>query len=158
MKNTGIIRRPDDLGRIIIPKEIRNTLHIKENDPLEIYTHENMVCFKKMSPFFNNQKIIDTAMKMAKREDLTIAIYDTDKQLTNDVFFPSTVSDSWRVTSLFNFHKNFVDSTGGYILFPVVANGELCGLVAVHKQDLFDDEFNYAEMIADYLSVTLEEN
>ena len=39
MKATGIVRRIDDLGRIVIPKEIRRILHIREGDPLEIYTH-----------------------------------------------------------------------------------------------------------------------
>ena len=38
MKATGIVRRIDDLGRIVIPKEIRRTMHISEGDPLEIYT------------------------------------------------------------------------------------------------------------------------
>ena len=38
MKATGIVRRIDDLGRIVIPKEIRRTLHIRESDPLEIFT------------------------------------------------------------------------------------------------------------------------
>ena len=38
MKATGVVRRIDDLGRIVIPKEIRRVLHIKEGDPLEIYT------------------------------------------------------------------------------------------------------------------------
>lgn len=40
MKATGIVRRIDDLGRMIIPKEIRRTLHIREGDPLEIYTDD----------------------------------------------------------------------------------------------------------------------
>lgn len=47
MKATGIVRRIDDLGRVIIPKEIRRTMNITEGDPLEIYTHEDAVCFKK---------------------------------------------------------------------------------------------------------------
>lgn len=48
MKATGIVRRIDDLGRIIIPKEIRRTLNIKEGDPLEIYTGEDgAVIFRK---------------------------------------------------------------------------------------------------------------
>ena len=51
MKATGIVRRIDDLGRIVIPKEIRRTLRIKEGDPLEIYTdREGEVIFKKYSP------------------------------------------------------------------------------------------------------------
>ena len=51
MKATGIVRRIDDLGRIVIPKEIRRTMRIREGDPLEIYTdREGEVIFKKYSP------------------------------------------------------------------------------------------------------------
>lgn len=51
MKATGIVRRIDDLGRVVIPKEIRRTLRIREGDPLEIYTDpEGEVIFKKYSP------------------------------------------------------------------------------------------------------------
>ena len=52
MKATGIVRRIDDLGRVVIPKEIRRTLRIREGDPLEIFTgKEGEVVFKKYSPF-----------------------------------------------------------------------------------------------------------
>ncbi|HIQ96000.1 MAG TPA: stage V sporulation protein T [Candidatus Limivivens merdigallinarum] len=51
MKATGIVRRIDDLGRVVIPKEIRRTLRIKEGDPLEIFTdREGEVILKKYSP------------------------------------------------------------------------------------------------------------
>ena len=50
MKATGIIRRIDDLGRVVIPKEIRRSLSIHEGDPLEIFVHEGCVCFKKYTP------------------------------------------------------------------------------------------------------------
>ena len=43
MKATGIVRRIDDLGRIVIPKEIRRTLRIRETDPMEIYTGQNHI-------------------------------------------------------------------------------------------------------------------
>lgn len=51
MKATGIVRRIDDLGRIVVPKEIRRTLRIREGDPLEIFTdHEGEIILKKYSP------------------------------------------------------------------------------------------------------------
>lgn len=51
MKATGIVRRIDDLGRVVIPKEIRRTMRIREGDPLEIYTErDGEVIFKKYSP------------------------------------------------------------------------------------------------------------
>ena len=50
MKATGIVRRIDDLGRVVIPKEIRRTMRIREGDPLEIFTdREGGVIFKKYS-------------------------------------------------------------------------------------------------------------
>ena len=51
MKATGIVRRIDDLGRVVIPKEIRRTLRIREGDPLEIFTdRDGEVILKKYSP------------------------------------------------------------------------------------------------------------
>lgn len=50
MKETGIIRRIDELGRVVIPKEIRKTLRINEGDPLEIYTESEKLLLKKFSP------------------------------------------------------------------------------------------------------------
>lgn len=51
MKATGIVRRIDDLGRVVVPKEIRRTLRIREGDPLEIFTdHEGEIILKKYSP------------------------------------------------------------------------------------------------------------
>lgn len=51
MRATGIIRRIDDLGRVVIPKEVRRSMRIKEGDPLEIFTmNDGTVCFKKYMP------------------------------------------------------------------------------------------------------------
>ena len=47
MKSTGIVRRIDDLGRVVIPKEVRRTMRIKEGDPLELFMDGEYVCFKR---------------------------------------------------------------------------------------------------------------
>jgi AbrB family transcriptional regulator (stage V sporulation protein T) len=60
MKATGIVRRIDDLGRVVIPKEIRRTMRIREGDPLEIYTEKDgEVIFKKYSPMGDLSKFAD---------------------------------------------------------------------------------------------------
>lgn len=51
MRATGIVRRIDDLGRIVIPKELRRTLRIRVSDPLEIYVDKGEIIFKKYQPF-----------------------------------------------------------------------------------------------------------
>ena len=70
MKATGIIRRVDDLGRIVIPKEIRQTLHIKEGDPMEIYVDDGCVIFKRYSYFDSTGDRVRIANSMARRAEL----------------------------------------------------------------------------------------
>ena len=53
MKATGIVRRIDELGRVVIPKEIRRTLRIREGDPLELFTDRDELMLKKYSPITN---------------------------------------------------------------------------------------------------------
>jgi transcriptional pleiotropic regulator of transition state genes len=50
MKNTGIVRRVDDLGRIVLPKELRRTMDIKEGDPMEIFVDGESIVLKKYVP------------------------------------------------------------------------------------------------------------
>lgn len=56
MRATGIVRRVDDLGRVVIPKEIRKTMEIKIGDLLEVFTENNMICFVKYQPSEEEEK------------------------------------------------------------------------------------------------------
>lgn len=80
MKATGIVRRIDDLGRVVIPKEIRRTMRIREGDPLEIYTdREGEVIFKKYSPIGElNTFASQYAETLYKTCNLAILICDRD--------------------------------------------------------------------------------
>jgi AbrB family transcriptional regulator (stage V sporulation protein T) len=80
MKATGIVRRIDDLGRVVIPKEIRRTLRIKEGDPLEIFTdREGEVIFKKYSPIGELQSFAtEYADTLQKTSSMPIFICDRD--------------------------------------------------------------------------------
>ena len=90
MKATGIIRRIDDLGRVVIPKEIRRSMRIREGDPLEIYTTQDSICFRKYSPMgecdLDTIKIIcDTSLG-----SLGYVLYDRDgcsvmPKVTNEI-------------------------------------------------------------------------
>jgi len=80
MKATGVVRRIDDLGRIVIPKEIRKTLRIKEGDPLEIFTdREGQVILKKYSPIGElSEFAIGYAETLAKTTGHIACITDKD--------------------------------------------------------------------------------
>ena len=75
MKSTGIVRRIDDLGRIVIPREIRRTLHIKEGDPFEILVDDGKVIFAKYQPLSYFEKEADnTAQLLSAYLGRTVAI------------------------------------------------------------------------------------
>jgi len=80
MKATGIVRRIDDLGRVVIPKEIRRTMRIREGDPLEIFTdREGEVIFKKYSPIGElAQFAAQYAETLHKTCGMSVAICDRD--------------------------------------------------------------------------------
>lgn len=80
MKSTGITRRIDDLGRIVIPKEIRKNLKIKENEVLEIFINNDEIILKKFSRFNDSEKVLSDYIKVIN--DMTgndVIITDRDK-------------------------------------------------------------------------------
>ena len=85
MKATGIVRRIDDLGRVVIPKEIRRTMRIREGDPLEIYTdREGEVIFKKYSPIGELSVFAaQYAETLYKTCGLTVIIGDRDSVIAS---------------------------------------------------------------------------
>lgn len=79
MKATGIVRRIDDLGRVVIPKEIRRTMRIREGDPLEIYTGpEGEVVFKKYSAMGELENAAEACEVIAKLGGAPAVIFDRD--------------------------------------------------------------------------------
>jgi AbrB family transcriptional regulator (stage V sporulation protein T) len=80
MKATGIVRRIDDLGRVVIPKEIRRTLRLREGTPLEIFTdREGEIILKKYSPMMELTAFAGQyADAMAQSTGLIVCITDRD--------------------------------------------------------------------------------
>lgn len=78
MKATGIIRRVDVLGRVVVPKEIRKVLKIDEGDPLEIFTDKDGIILKKYSPITNMDGLADDVCKSLSRQTAK-CVYIADK-------------------------------------------------------------------------------
>ena len=76
MRATGIVRRDDDLGRVVIPKEVRRNFGIREGDPLEIYTdRDGAIIFKKYAPN-NTDDVIVYLVNSARALGFEIGVYD----------------------------------------------------------------------------------
>lgn len=132
MKATGIIRRIDDLGRVVIPKEIRRTLRIREGDPLELFVENNAVVFQKYQPLAINNDVVDTAFAMLKASSLDkFAIYDNDFILQSwpkakEKFPP--VSEDWEEKRYpFTYQENTI--------YPIVVDGEVFGYLLGEGKD-----------------------
>lgn len=82
MKATGIVRRIDELGRVVIPKEIRRTLRIREGDPLEIFTDRDELMLKKYSPIATLERFSEgSAKSLNDLSGYLAVICDTDEVL-----------------------------------------------------------------------------
>jgi len=81
MKATGIVRRIDDLGRVVIPKEVRRTLRIREGDPMEVYIGDGgEIIFRKYSPVASlNQFAGDYAQSLHKVSGYAVLVCDRGK-------------------------------------------------------------------------------
>ena len=88
MKATGIVRRIDDLGRVVVPKEIRRTLRIREGDPLEIYTdREGGIILRKYSPIGElSQFSKQYAEALAQNTGYIVSITDRDRHIAHGRF------------------------------------------------------------------------
>lgn len=98
MKITGIVRRIDDLGRIVIPKELRRTLRLQEGDALEFLVEGNMVALRKYAPIEDNEliKVFSVVELAAQAAGSPIAVYDSDGHLvkaTDDTPFAPRLQD-----------------------------------------------------------------
>ena len=132
MKETGIVRHVDDLGRVVIPKEIRRTLKIREGDPLEIFIENNCVCFQRYSALGSLANgVIRIALTMAENSGLqSIAIYDTVSKLCGTENFPSYVPSEWeRGNEPFEYSKT-------YGVYPITTNGERMGYVVCERSNM----------------------
>ena len=129
MKATGIVRRMDELGRVVIPKEIRRTLRIREGDPLEIFTDRDELMLKKYSPIATIEKFSESAAKsLAELSGKTAVVCDTDGVLFacgegKRDFSGKTLSPE--IDKLLKERKSYVASEAdGGTLIPIAVPGD----------------------------------
>lgn len=153
MKSTGVVRRIDDLGRVVIPKEIRRTLRINEGDPMEIFTSENNIVLKKYSVLGTLNDIANKfcgILKLEFSDDIIFCITDTDSVLgvsnrndkknllshSLDFDFIQKIrqreifSDSIKITDDSELKCNMT--------YPITVAGEICGSLIVYSKTELD--------------------
>lgn len=177
MKATGIVRRIDDLGRVVIPKEIRRTMHIREGAPLEIFTDtQGGVIFKKYSPVGELSDVTEHYADVLYRSVNTpVLICDRDHVIScagisKKDFLDKRISEE--LEGLMDERRNFVNdgseqlfpvessSHGASIASPIISNGDVLGAVVFLLGDgtkITPVETKLAQVAASFLGRQMEE-
>ena len=177
MKATGIVRRIDDLGRVVIPKEIRRTLRIREGDPLEIYTaREGEIILKKYSPIndlgeFAKEyaetlyETLGTPAIITDRDEV-IAISGIGKKeyigrrLTSfaEGFMDERTTTIEKMETTIEIVPGQSEQVKSYCVAPIVANGDPIGSIIVLSKVHFvgEVEVKVVEAAANFLSKQME--
>ena len=179
MKATGIVRRIDDLGRVVIPKEIRRTMRIREGDPLEIYTDaDGEVIFKKYSPMGEMSEFTSQyADVLYRATNMPVIVTDRDHVISCTGLSKKDTIDRHITKELEDIMENrssFVAGTDKGVLmpvenldrkaaiaFPIVGSGDVSGAVVL----LYNDndsaptqaEIKLAQVAASFLGKQTEE-
>ena len=180
MKATGVIRRLDDLGRIVIPKEIRRTFRIREGDPMEIFTNANgEVILKKYSPISDlGDFAMQYAEAMAQNTGHIVCIMDKDqiiavagenkKELQNQPISQGLEDVIEERTLLVVDRKEGEElgismQDGDYtkeVIAPIVCQGDAIGAVVIlaknEKQENVEIEKKLASTAASFLGKQME--
>ena len=155
MRATGIVRRIDDLGRVVIPKEIRKTLRIREGDPLEIFTaKDGEVILKKYSPIGElNEFSQEYAETLGETLGIGIIVTDLDsiiavsklpkkdykeKSISDDLeeLIENRESKSFKDSKLVALHKDDPMEYTNQIIMPIVSTSGDCigSIVLISKE------------------------
>lgn len=183
MKATGVVRRIDDLGRIVIPKEIRKTLRIKEGDPLEIFTDkEGEVILKKYSPIGELSEFAtgyaetlakttghiacitdkDTVIAVSggsKKEFLEQALSkELEEVMENKEIYTS--SDNNEIALPITENDNRERKYNAQVIYPIVSQGDVIGSVILLSKDqntkMGESEFKVVQSAAGFLGSQME--
>ncbi|MGB9679038.1 MAG: stage V sporulation protein T [Thermoanaerobacteraceae bacterium] len=182
MKATGIVRRIDDLGRVVIPKEIRRTLRIKEGDPLEIFTDkEGEIILKKYSPISElgdfAQEYADSIYQSTKHSvcitdgDSVIAVSGASKkelidkpisqELEKYILDKKTVLLGGKDKGTINIVEGQDFNVAYQAIAPIISRGDTIGSVVIFTKEsgetLSEIEEKIAETAAAFLGKQMEE-
>lgn len=178
MKATGIVRRIDDLGRVVIPKEIRRTMRIREGDPLEIYTEKDgEVIFKKYSPMGEwSESATQLCETMYKTAGFCAAVADrdtfisvcgvpnrdlTDKHISSEL---EQLMEGRRTYQRQSGERGIPmsDASEKYVIeiaAPIISEGDVLGCVLFFSEgdkEVTEVEYKLAQTVSGFLGKQME--
>lgn len=158
MTKSGITRRIDELGRIVVPKEIRFNLGIRDGEPLEIYTNDNAIIIKKYSQVEN---IKDISLKLCNIINdicnVGVLISDREKIISSSKELKDTINYKLddklkkfidnRETYISIKEENILNISGYFTIVPIITSTDCSGLVIIATKDKHEEYLKYSKII-----------
>lgn len=167
MKSTGVIRKIDELGRIVLPKEIRRNLGIRDGENLEIYVENDHILLKKYSKMQDYSEIVKNLANIVNNTyDFKIIITDRDKVLYSGVdkievnseideklirYIHNRESVSKSTLETYNFKGEGL--TGYYLILPIISSIDCLGLIILYHENnsIPDYQFDLLKFISNII-------
>ena len=167
MNKSGITRRIDELGRIVIPKEIRSNLGIRDCEPLEIFVDNNSIIIKKFSQIINIKEIsLKICDIMSEVCNINLLITDREKVIVSSKklkkYDNSILDDKLkdlidnRESYISKNKDNYFDMNKYFIILPIITSTDCSGLVILVSEDNNTENLIYAKIVQKLLVDKLE--
>lgn len=176
MKTTGVVRRIDDLGRIVIPKELRRTLRIRDGESLEIFVENEMIALKKFSSMSDLKDISTDLVNTINQVTLkNIIITDRDRVISvsstmKNKYLGKNISiyleqklSSREIIVEKNRHEveliEGIKENFSYVISPILMNGDAIGNVVIfsENENITDSDVKLATITSIFLGKHIEE-
>ncbi len=161
MKETGIIRKIDELGRIVLPKEIRRTLGIKDGEDLEIFVDHQGIYLQKHSRLLLYDDLVKELCELASSEmNFNIMITDREKVIASSMPEFLEVPFNYQLSNLLETREEYespkeeniwehIDRQGYYYVTPIIISSEVIGFVILFQDQSF---LSYMKNFAKFLT------
>ena len=176
MKTTGVVRRIDDLGRIVIPKEIRRTLRIRDGESLEIFVEDEMIALKKYSSMNDlndickdlvntiNQTLSKNVLITDRDSVISISGNNKSNYLNKSIskYLEEKLKNREIVVEKNTIEVEFVENIKdkySYTISPIITNGDVVGTVVIFSDvdNITDTEVKLASFVSSFIGKHIEE-
>ncbi len=169
MKSTGVIRRIDELGRIVIPKEIRRNLGIRDGENVEIFTDNDSIILKKYYRMSTSSDLASSLCELINDEfNYKIMITDREKVIAasgiNEEIINKTIPEEFlniieeRETKeeKQNIKIDNIELNGNFVFIPIISLNDSIGLVILYSEENLTNEVSIGKLVSSIFSKKLD--
>ena len=170
MKSTGVVRRIDELGRIVIPKEIRRNLGIREGENLEIFTESDSIILKKYCRMTSNSDLASNLCEIIYNTfNYKIIITDREKviassglninrigNLISNEYLEMIEEREIKIKENISFKLGEYTLEGNFVFIPIISLNDSIGLIILYSDTNLKDELTVGKLIANIFSHKLD--